>query len=133
MAGRRHSLIVRGADPGAGRQQLDLRPGRDEPLDRVEDLHDAGAVSGNHGGADPCAAVLVEAPGLRGADLAAAMELCDDRPHERALRLERVHVSEQQVELDPSGPHTPSIAELRPSGHCVDRRQPLATAEAPVT
>ena len=63
------------------------------------------AVSCDDACADPGAAVQVETAGLGSSDLILASQLGNNRPDDSALLLQRVHIAEQDVELDPADPH----------------------------
>ena len=56
-----------------------------------------------------------------GRDVVPLAQLRDDRPHERALLLQRVHVAEEQVELERPGPHPADYGRSR-----IARSPPLA-------
>ena len=64
-----------------------------------------GTVPAHHGHADPGPAVQVDRPGLGRRDAESALQLGDDRANDGAFLLQRVHVTEQDVELQPAHPH----------------------------
>lgn len=99
-------LLVRGGmQPPPCAEQLDLRAGGDQPLDPLEHLDHVGGVGGDEPRGDSGTPVQVLPIGLRDGDIESAPDLGHERAHHRALGLQRVHVAEQQVELDPSKPH----------------------------
>ncbi len=102
---RRMWSVVRRHHVAAGGQHFHLGVVGDELLDRVEHLDDVGAVGGDDARTDADSSVLVQVVRLGSGDLEATSKLGDDRPHDGALRLQRVHVTQTQVELDPADPH----------------------------
>src|SRR4030095_2245909 len=73
-------------------------------------------VGTNRGYPDGCPSVQLEMINFGDAELEAPTQLRDQRAYQRALLLKRMHVAEQQVELQRTHPHG--------HGHSVDTGRP---------
>ena len=104
------------AQTASHREQLELGPGGHQSLGRVEYVDDVGAVRGDDRGTDTGPAVQILAAGLRGGDVESALQFGDQGSDGRPLLLERPHVTEQQVELEPTDPHDGSGRRRRDGG-----------------
>lgn len=85
--------------------RLDLWPGSYQPLGGIEHIDSVHPVGGHHGHSDPGSAVQIQRTGLGHGYGEPAPQLRHDRPHHRALLLQRADVAEQDVELEPADPH----------------------------
>ncbi len=103
------------------REQLDLGTTRDEVLYRVENLGDMAAVGGDDTRTDSGPAMKIEMVGLGHGHLVTAPDLGDDRPDGGTFFLERMDVSEQDVELNPADPHMTSVAGTLDNGGHIAR------------
>src|SRR5665811_1187497 len=110
------ALIIALAEPAASGQHFDLRSACDEVLDRVEHIDHVLAVCSDHGGAYSGPAMQIEVVNLGSGDLKRATQVGDDGPHDRAFRLQRMHVAQQEVEFDPADPHSSSQSEANMRG-----------------
>ena len=106
-------LVVVGAaaQPAPCRQQFHLRARGDEALCGVEHIHDVRPVARHHGQPDAGPAVQLLRPGFGGRHAEPALQLGHDGAHRGALLFERMHVAEQQVELEPADPHIAIVSE----------------------
>jgi hypothetical protein len=75
-------------------EQLHLGPGGNKPLCAVEDLNDMGPIRCDQGYTDAGPAMPVKVVDLGRAELELSSQLGDQRPDQRALFLQRVHVAE---------------------------------------
>jgi hypothetical protein len=91
--------------PVPGGQQLQLGPSGNHPLAGVEHVSHVATVSGDSGNSDQRPAVQVKVPGLGYRDVEAPTELRDHRPDQRALLLQGVNVTEQDVQLHSADVH----------------------------
>jgi hypothetical protein len=75
-------------------EQLHLGPGGNKPLCAVEDLNDMAPIRCDQGYTDAGPAMPVKVVDLGRAELELSSQLGDQRPDQRALFLQRVHVAE---------------------------------------
>ena len=102
----RPDLVVGAASQTpANRQQLQLGPRGHQSLRGVKHVHDVFAVRRHHGHADIGAAVQFLAAGFGGRHSESPLQFCDYGANGRPLLLERMHIPEQQIELQPTNPH----------------------------
>ena len=88
------------------REQVYLGPILKKPLHRVKYVDDVLTVSSNHAGYDEGAAIQIEITNFGHADLKLATNLGNDGPHDGTLMFERMNITQQHVEFDPTNPHT---------------------------
>jgi hypothetical protein len=112
----RSVLVVRGVQPAAGGQELDLRPLRNKSFDLVEHGDDARTLGCDSRQPDDAATVQLEFAHLGDAELKPPAQLGDQGTHHGTLLFEGVHVPEQHVEFDPADPHA-SIVAPPPTSH----------------
>jgi hypothetical protein len=111
------SLVGVVPDPLPDRQEVDFGAAGDQPFAGVEHLPTVPGIGGDYTHAELGAAVQVEVARLGGAHGVGTTELRDDRPDERALLLEGVHVAQQQVQAQGPDEHLdPSSGKERGAG-----------------
>jgi hypothetical protein len=86
-------------------EQFELRACRDQPLRVVEDIDDMAPIRSYEGNPDPRPAMQVQMLHFGGTELELVPQISDQRPYQRALLLQGMHVPEPQVELDRTEPH----------------------------
>jgi hypothetical protein len=89
--------VVRAEQPVPGSQQLQLGSLRHQSLTRLKHLSHVISVSRNSGHPDQRPAVQVRVPGLSHRDLETPPKLRDHGPDQRALLLQRMNVTEQDI------------------------------------
>lgn len=102
--------IVRVDDPAVGREQFELHPARDEAFDAIQHIDNMMWFAGDTTDPDGCPAVQPNMIDFGDTDLKPASQFGDHRAHQGTLFLDRVHIAEQQVELDPTDPHAAILA-----------------------
>ena len=110
---RSSEIVGAAAQIPSHREQLELGPRCHQPLGRIEDVDDVRAVGGDDRDADTGPAVQFLVAGLRGGDVESAPQFGDHGSDHRPLLFERVHVTEQKVELQPADPHRGSARRCR--------------------
>jgi hypothetical protein len=113
---KRETSIISGSERAAYGQQLDLGAVGDEVLDGIEHLHEMRPVGAHRGYPDTCPSVQLKMINFGHTQLKAFAHVGDQRAYQRALLLERMHIAEQQVELQRTHPHG--------HGHSVDTGPP---------
>jgi len=78
---------------------------RDQSFGTIEYLPNVLDVGTDDRDADDRARMQVVCADLRRGGLGSTAEVRDERSQNAALLLQRVHIAEQQVELDPTDPH----------------------------
>jgi hypothetical protein len=96
--------VVAARKPASHREQLDLRTLGDEALGPVQHARHVGGDSGGDGDTDPGPTMEVVVADLGDAHLEPA-QLGNEWSDHCPLLLERVHVTEKDVELQPTDPH----------------------------
>jgi hypothetical protein len=91
-------------DSAARREEFDLGTFCDESLGRIQHAGHVSGISRGDGDTDSGPTVELMLADLSDAHLEAA-QVGDQRTHDRSLLLERVHVTEKDVELQPADPH----------------------------
>jgi hypothetical protein len=85
----------------------------DQTLGSVEHIDGMCTIRRGHRHADPGPAMKIMRPCLGGRDIEFPLQLGDYGPNQRTLLLERAHVTEQQIELEPADPHPRSATRRR--------------------
>jgi hypothetical protein len=103
----------------AHREQLNFGAIGDQPLDGIEDLDQMCPVGSNRGHSDGRPSMQLEMINFGDAEFEALADLCYQRADQRALLLQRMHIAEQQVELQRTHPHGHghSVRTGRPDTH----------------
>jgi hypothetical protein len=86
-------------------EQFELRARRDQSLRTVQDIDDMASIRPDQSNADSRPAMQVEMLHLGGAELELPSQISDQRPYQRALLFQGVHIAQPQVELDRPEPH----------------------------
>ncbi len=92
-------VVVWTERPVAGGQQLQLWSAGHEPLACLQHIAHVSPVGRNGGHPDQGPAVQVQVPGLGSRDVEALAELSDHRSDQGSLLLQRVDVTEEDVQL----------------------------------
>ena len=106
-------------DASAYGEQLNFGAEGDQPLDGIEYLDQMCSVRTHRGHPDAHPSMQLEMINFGDAEFKAPADLCYQRADQRALLLERMHIAEQQVELQRTHPHGHghSVRTGRPDTH----------------
>jgi hypothetical protein len=107
--------IIGGSQRAADRQQLNLGTIGDQLLGCIENVDEVCAVGTHRGYSNRRPSVQLEMINFGDAELEAPTQFRDQRAYQGALFLQRMHIAEQQVELQRAHPH----------GHGAQRRHGL--------
>lgn len=77
----------------------------EQPFDTIKDVTNVRAVRTNHRDTNLRTAMLIMIAYFSDGDFGAPTEIRHERPNHTTLRFEGMHITEQNIEFNPTNPH----------------------------